>query len=67
MYYLGGDVLTLEDVKVKMPDEKILISNMENNGHDRIIINKMCPSDQWNRIVDMLKENGFKIVKQGKT
>jgi len=39
-YYLGGEVLTLEQVKSKMPDEKILISNMENNDMDRIIINK---------------------------
>jgi len=39
-YYLGGEVLTLEQVKAKMPDEEILISNMEDNGFDKIIINR---------------------------
>ncbi len=40
MYYLGGDVLTLEDVKAKNdPNDRILISNMEINGYDRIIVN----------------------------
>jgi hypothetical protein len=29
--YLGGEVLSLADVKKKMPDAKILISNMEGN------------------------------------
>ncbi len=38
-YYLGGRVLTLEQVKSEMPDERILISNMECNGWDKIIIN----------------------------
>ena len=40
MYYLGGEVLTLEEVKAKnCPDDKILISNMESNGYERIIVN----------------------------
>ncbi len=40
MYYLGGDVLTLEDVKARNdPDDRILISNMEINGYDKIIVN----------------------------
>lgn len=40
MYYLGGDVLTLEDVKSKNdPNDRILISNMECNGWDRIVVN----------------------------
>ena len=44
MYYLGGTVLTLEQVKSKNdPADKILISNMERNGYDRIIIN----SNSW--------------------
>ena len=45
MYYLGGDVLTLAEVKAQMPEKNILISNMENNGYDKIIINKN--SWQW--------------------
>ncbi len=40
MYYLGGEVQSLEDVKGRNdPDDRILISNMESNGWDRIIIN----------------------------
>ena len=40
MYYLGGDVFTLEDVKNRNdPKDSILISNMECNGYDRIIEN----------------------------
>jgi len=40
MYYLGGEVLTLEEVKAKNdPDDRILISNMECNDWDRIIVN----------------------------
>jgi len=40
MYYLGGEVLTLEEVKAKNdPDDRILISNMECNKWDRIIVN----------------------------
>jgi len=38
-YFLGGRVLTLNEVKKEMPGEEILISNMECNGYDRIIIN----------------------------
>lgn len=40
MYYLGGEVLTLDDVKRRNdPDDKILISNMECNGWMRIVEN----------------------------
>lgn len=40
MYYLGGKIETLEEVKArKDPKEKILISNMEINGWERIVIN----------------------------
>ncbi len=38
-YYLGGRVMTLADVKREMPNEHILIGNMECNGYDRIIVN----------------------------
>lgn len=39
MYFLGGRILTLADVKKEMPNERILISNMEGNGYKRVIIN----------------------------
>jgi hypothetical protein len=40
MYYLGGEVLTLDDVKARNdPNDWILISNMECNNWDRIIVN----------------------------
>lgn len=40
MYYLGGDVQTLKEVKAKNdPNDRVLISNMECNGWDRIVIN----------------------------
>jgi hypothetical protein len=45
-YFLGGRVMTLEDVKREMPDEKILISNMEWNGYARVIVN----SNSWRTI-----------------
>jgi hypothetical protein len=38
-YYLGGRVMTLEDVKREMPDEKILIRNMECNGFAKVVVN----------------------------
>lgn len=41
MYYLGGEVLTLEDVKARNDSkDKILISNMKNNGYSKIIVNR---------------------------
>lgn len=40
MYYLGGEVLTLEEVKAKNdPDDEILIKNMEFNDIKKVIIN----------------------------
>lgn len=40
MYYLGGEVLTLDDVKKrKDPKDKMLISNMWCNKWDRIVVN----------------------------
>lgn len=36
-YYVAGDVLTLEYIKQNMPNEKILISNMECNKWDKVI------------------------------
>ena len=40
MYYLGGEVLTLEQIKAKNDaDDSILISNMECNDWNRVVIN----------------------------
>ncbi len=40
MYYLGGKVETLAEVKARgNPDDRILIANMEGNSYDRIITN----------------------------
>jgi len=39
-YFLGGNILTLEDIKARRDkNDKILISNMEGNGWDRVIEN----------------------------
>jgi hypothetical protein len=38
-HYLGGRVMTLEEVKREMPDAKTLISNMEWNDYARVIVN----------------------------
>ena len=38
MYYLSGKVETLEEVKARATDrDRILVSNMEINGYDRIV------------------------------
>lgn len=39
-YYLGGEVFTLEQVKARNDkSDRILISNMEGNGYDRVLVN----------------------------
>lgn len=39
-YYLGGSIETLEKIKERnSPDDRILISNMECNGWNRVITN----------------------------
>ena len=46
MYYLGGEIRTLEEVAAANdPSESILLSNMRCNGYDRIITN--YNSWQW--------------------
>lgn len=40
-YFLGGEVLTLQQVKDRSdPSDSILISNMENNGIERVVDNR---------------------------
>lgn len=39
-YYLGGTVLSLEEIKSKNnPQDRILILNMETNGYNNVIVN----------------------------
>ena len=39
-YFLGGVVLTLQDIKDRNdPKDEILISNMQNNGYERVVQN----------------------------
>jgi len=46
MYFLGGDILTLEDIKRRNdPKDGILISNMKNNKWHKIVVNNN--SWQW--------------------
>ena len=39
-HYAKGEILSVEDVKKKHPDKRILISNMENNNIARILMTK---------------------------
>ncbi len=39
-YFLGGRVLTLEEVKKEMPNESILIGNMERNKIRKVVVNE---------------------------
>jgi hypothetical protein len=39
-YFLGGRVMTLTDVKREMPEASILISNMKNNGYDKVVVSR---------------------------
>lgn len=40
LYYLGGVIETLAEVKARATDkDRILVSNMEGNGYERIITN----------------------------
>lgn len=41
MYYLGGKIGTLEEIKLKNdPRDNILIDNMERNNYKRVVTNK---------------------------
>jgi len=39
-YFLGGRTLTLKEVKAEMPDERILIGNMEGNKWKKVVISE---------------------------
>ena len=39
-WHYVGVKLSLEDVKYKHPDKRILISNMENNGYSHVVFTK---------------------------
>lgn len=53
IYYLGGKIETLAEVQARNdPDERILRSNMEGNGWDKIVVN----DNSW-RCTQPLREN----------
>ena len=53
MYYLGGKIRHLDFIILEdKPDEQILISNMKNNGWDRVIEN----TNSW-KITQPLRED----------
>lgn len=63
-YYLGGVIETIADVKKRnSPDERILLSNMECNGYDKIIIN----TNSW-KVTQPFREGdvllAFKVEKR---
>lgn len=43
-YYLGGEIFTIDQVRVLYGDDSILLSNMQNNDWDRII---RCNTGNW--------------------
>ena len=54
IYYLGGKVETLEEVKARATkDDRILISNMEGNHYDRIVTN----TNSWKVTMPLNKED----------
>lgn len=58
MYYLGGKILTLAEIKARNdPNDRILISNMESNGYDRVIENR----NSWKTVQPF--QNGDKLLK----
>jgi hypothetical protein len=41
MYYLGGEIETVEQVEARAdPAERILLANMKGNGYGRIVVNR---------------------------
>jgi hypothetical protein len=57
MYYLGGKIITLEELKArKSPNDSTLISNMECNDWDKVVET----NNSWRWIQPLRK--GDKIV-----
>lgn len=57
MYYLGGTILTLEQIEARGdPADRILLSNMRVNGFDRVIVN----DNSW-RVVQPLRDGDVVI------
>lgn len=52
-YFLGGRILAIEDVKREMPEEDILIRNMEGNKWDKVIVN----TNSWKIIQPFTKKD----------
>ena len=44
MHYYGGKLYTVAELKRKFPNERILISNIEDNGHRKAI---RCRTGNW--------------------
>lgn len=44
MYYYGGELYTVTELKLAFPNEHILIGNIEGNGHQRAI---KCRTGNW--------------------
>lgn len=54
MYYLGGTIMTLEEVKARNnPDDAILICNMENNNIAKIVVN----TNSWKSTMPLRDED----------
>lgn len=58
-YYLGGEILTVAQVKKKFPNETILHSNMECNGWDKVIVN----TNSWKIVQPFEKDDKLLDVK----
>ena len=67
MYYLGGEILTLDQVKAKNdPKDKILIQNMESNGYKKVIVNTnsykiTLPFYDGDLVLDVQKDGSYEI------
>lgn len=53
-YFLGGEIETVEQVRERNDkNEEILLSNMINNGYDRVLVNK----NSWKITVPLGKDD----------
>jgi len=52
MYFLGGTIETLAQIEARHDDDdRILISNMHNNGYDKVLVN----TNSWKIVVPIEK------------